>query len=139
MRAYEIAETVGAAIESKKYDFVLANLSNCDMIGHTGDFDATVKAVESVDRAVGVIFEACKKAGCDFLLTADHGNADDMLTKDEKPITSHSMSKVPFVVVSDKFKNINLREDGELTDISPTVLKMLGVEIPHFFTRKPLF
>lgn len=139
MRAYEIAETVGAAIESKKYDFVLTNLSNCDMIGHTGDFDATVKAVESVDRAVGIIYSACKKAGCDFLLTADHGNADDMLTKDGKPITSHSMSKVPFVVVSDKFKNINLREDGELTDISPTVLKMLGVEIPTFFTRKPLF
>lgn len=139
MRAHEIAEAVSWAIESKKYDFVLANLSNCDMIGHTGDFEATVEAVQSVDRAVGMIYDACKKAGCDFLLTADHGNADEMLTKDGKPITSHSMSKVPFVVVSKKFKDIILRDDGELTDISPTILKMLGINIPDFFTRKPLF
>ena len=139
MRAKEIAGAVSQAIKSKKYDFILANISNCDMVGHTGDFDATIKAVESVDRAVGDIYKSCKRVGCDFLLTADHGNADDMLTKDGKPVTSHSMSKVPFAVVSDKFEDIKLRKDGELTDISPTVLKMLGIKIPKFFTRKPLF
>lgn len=139
MRAAEIAQAVCEAIESKKYDFVLANLSNCDMVGHTGDFEATVKAVESVDAAVGKIYEACKRADCDFLLTADHGNADDMLTKDGKPITSHSMSKVPFVVISDRLKNISLCSDGGLTDISPTVLKVLGEPIPAHFSSKPLF
>lgn len=139
MRAREIAREVCKAIESGKYDFVLANLSNCDMVGHTGDFDATVRAVESVDEAVGAIFGACRKVGCDFVLTADHGNADDMLTKDGRPITSHSMSKVPFVVASQRLRDIELRDDGELTDISPTILKILGVDVPGFFSAKPLF
>ena len=139
MRAVEISDAVCEAIESGKYDFVLANLSNCDMVGHTGDFGAAVKAVESVDAAVGKICESCKKVGCDFVLTADHGNADDMISKDGRPKTSHSMSKVPFVVISDKFKNIELRSDGELVDISPTILKILGIKIPPYFTRKPLF
>lgn len=139
MRAKEIANSVKNAIQSKKYDFILANLSNCDMVGHTGDFDATIKAVEAVDNAVGIIFKTCIKNNCDMLLTADHGNADTMIDKNNQIVTSHSMSKVPFFVISKKYSDIKFIKNGELTNISPTVLKMLNIKQPKHFTKQPLF
>ncbi len=136
MRAGEIADSVVGAVESGKYDFVLANLSNCDMVGHTGDFEATVKAVESVDKAVGKIVDACKKCGGTLIVTADHGNADNMIDKDGAVVTSHSMSKVPFILISDK--NIELRDDGIISDIAPTVLEILNIKKPKHFTSNSL-
>ena len=133
MRAKEIAQSVAKAVKSEKYDFILANLSNCDMIGHTGNFQATIKAVEAVDKAVGEIYKACKLANCHLIVTADHGNADNMLTKDNQPITSHSLSLVPFILISEKFKDVKLKNGLGVANISPTILKLLGIKPPKYF------
>lgn len=138
MKALEITNEVLEAIASEKYDFIIVNLSNADMIGHTGNFEATKKAVALVDKCSYLIALATLSAGGHCIITADHGNADVMLDKNGNIVTSHSMNLVPLFLVSEKYKNVKLKQNLSLTSIAPTILKMLNLEIPSFMD-KPLF
>lgn len=138
MKAYEITEEVIHAIKSKKYDFILVNLSNADMIGHTGDLNATVEAVGVVDECVKKIVDETLSVGGDCIVTADHGNAEEMMDKDGQIVTSHTTNKVPVFLCSNKYKNVKLMDGGKLANIAPTVLKLLNLQIPEYM-EKPLY
>lgn len=128
MSAYEVSEKVNAAVRSGKYDVIILNFANCDMVGHTGVFDAAVKAVEAVDTCVGTLYEAVHEMGGALLITADHGNADKMYEEDGSPFTAHTTNPVPFIVAD---YPCELREGGKLCDIAPTMLKIMGVAQPE--------
>ena len=134
MSAYEVCDKVVKAIESKKYDCIILNYANCDMVGHTGVIEAAVKAVEAVDECVGRCVNALDKVGGVALITADHGNAEKLIDEEGKPFTAHTTNLVP-VVVTDK--NVKLR-NGILSDIAPTLLELMGVEVPSEMTSKSL-
>lgn len=129
MRAYDITTTALEAIASGKYDFVLLNLSNPDMIGHTANIEATVKAIKCVDKCAYAIATATLLAGGDCIITADHGNAEELL-RDGKPNTAHTTNPVPFILVSDKFRKAKLLSGGKLANVAPTVLQLLGLTPP---------
>lgn len=127
MSAYEVCDKVCEAIESGKYDVVILNFANCDMVGHTGVFDAAVKAVETVDECVGKVKDSVVKMNGVMLLTADHGNADKMYEKDGSPFTAHTTFPVPFIVIN---YDCELKEGGKLCDIAPTMLDIMELEQP---------
>lgn len=135
MSANEVCDKVCEQIESGKYDVIILNFANCDMVGHTGFFDAAVKAVETVDKCVGRVQDSTEKMGGIMLLTADHGNADKMLDTDGSPFTAHTTNPVPFSVVG---KDCKLRMGGKLCDISPTIIKLLGLVQPQEMTGESL-
>ena len=138
MKSAEISKEVVKAIETEKYSLIVCNLVNCDMVGHTGIWEATIKAVEAVDVAIGEILETAKYYDCDVMVTADHGNAEEMYDEVEKqPKTSHTLNPVPFILVSRDYKELK-RSVGYLSDIAPTVLKILNLEIPKEMTGEPL-
>ena len=134
MSAFEVKDKVVEAILSEKYDTIILNFANCDMVGHTGVIPAAVKAVEAVDTCVGEVVAALDKVGGVALITADHGNAEKLLDEEGKPYTAHTTNPVP-VVITDK--NIKLR-DGILSDIAPTLLELLELPIPEEMTSKSL-
>lgn len=136
MSIYEVTEAVVAEVEKDNFDAIILNFANCDMVGHTGMMEPTIKAVEAVDECLGRVVDAIKARGGVALVTADHGNADEMLEADGRPITSHSTNPVPLIVT---MEGISLREDGVLADISPTILKILGIEQPKEMTGKALY
>ena len=109
------------------YDMIILNFANGDMVGHTGVFDATVKAVEVVDDCVGELYNKCQELGFTLLVTADHGNSDYMLDENDNPVTTHSTSLVPFIITDTKYKVKN----GKLADIAPTMLDIMGIEVPE--------
>ena len=127
MSAYEVSEKVNEAVRSGKYDVIILNFANCDMVGHTGVFQAAVDAVEAVDTCVGTLYEAVHEMGGVLLITADHGNADKMYEEDGSPFTAHTTFPVPFIVAD---YSCELREGGKLCDIAPTMLKILGLDQP---------
>ncbi len=131
MSAYEVTDKVVEAIESGKYDAIILNFANCDMVGHTGIFDAAKAAVEAVDTCVGKVYDAVMKMDGVMLITADHGNADKMYEEDGSPFTAHTTFPVPFVVCGYDCK---LREGGKLCDIAPTMLKIMDIEQPAEMT-----
>ncbi len=135
MSAVEVCDKVCAHIESGKYDVIILNFANCDMVGHTGFFDAAVKAVETVDECVGRVQDSTLKMGGIMLLTADHGNADLMVDTDGSPFTAHTTNPVPFAVIG---KECTLREGGKLCDISPTIIKLLGLTQPEEMTGESI-
>jgi len=122
----EVAAEAVARIKSGKYDVVILNFANCDMVGHTGVFDAAVKAVEAVDSGVAQVVAATAEMGGVSLITADHGNAEHMLDTDGEPFTAHTTNLVPFCVVG---ADVKLR-DGRLADICPTMLDLMGLKQP---------
>lgn len=128
MSAYEVADEVVKRIESDKYDVIILNYANCDMVGHTGVFDAAVKAVEAVDECVGKTVDAILKKGGAAIITADHGNAEKMVGEDGAPFTPHTTNRVPLCVVGYDCK---LKEGGRLADIAPTMLEILGLPKPE--------
>ena len=135
MSAYEVASKCVERIESGKYDVIILNFANCDMVGHTGVFDAAVKAVETVDECVGQVVEATLKMGGIAMITADHGNAEQMLQADGKsPMTAHTTNVVPFILCG---AGTELRE-GRLADIAPTILDVMGLEQPTEMDGKTL-
>ena len=134
MSAPEVAAECKARIESGKYDVIILNFANCDMVGHTGVFDAAVKAVEAVDAAVNEVVTAALKAGGCVFLTADHGNAEKMKNPDGSPFTAHTTNVVPFVVIG--CGDVKLREGGCLADIAPTMLPYIGLPVPAEMTGK---
>ncbi len=127
MSAYPVCDAVVEKIKSGKYDAVILNFANCDMVGHTGIWEAAVKAVEAVDECVGRVCDATLEMGGAVLITADHGNADRMIGDDGNPFTPHSTNPVPFCVVG---YDCELKETGRLADIAPTMLTILGLEQP---------
>ena len=135
MSAYEVTDKLVEAIKSGKYDMIILNFANCDMVGHTGIFDAAVKAVEAVDECVGKVTDAIAEMGGVALITADHGNADKMVEDDGKPFTAHTTNPVPFCVIGYDCK---LREGGVLADIAPTMLEILGLPQPEEMTGKSI-
>ena len=135
MSAYEVTDKVVEAIDSDKYDVIILNYANCDMVGHTGVFDAAVAAVEAVDTCVGRMVDAIMKKGGIAFITADHGNADKMLEEDGTPFTAHTTNPVPFIVVG---KDCKLREGGVLADIAPTLIELMGLTQPAEMTGKSL-
>ena len=135
MSAYEVTDKLVPAIKSGKYDMIILNFANCDMVGHTGVFDAAVKAVEAVDECVGRVTDAIAEMGGVALITADHGNADRMVDDDGSPFTAHTTNPVPFCVVGYDCK---LREGGVLADIAPTMLKIMGLPQPEEMTGKSI-
>ncbi|MBR4073747.1 MAG: 2,3-bisphosphoglycerate-independent phosphoglycerate mutase [Clostridia bacterium] len=135
MSAIEVCDKVCEAIETGKYDVIILNFANCDMVGHTGIFEAAVKAVETVDACVGRVVDSTLKMDGVMLLTADHGNADRMLDVDGSPFTAHTTNPVPFSVIG---KDCELREGGKLCDISPTIIKLLGLEQPKEMTGESI-
>ncbi len=128
MSAYEVTDKLIPAIESGKYDMIILNYANCDMVGHTGVFDAAVKAVEAVDECVGKVVDTVTAMGGVALITADHGNADKMVDTDGEPFTAHTTNPVPFCVAG---YDCELREGGRLADIAPTMLQILGLPQPE--------
>lgn len=134
MSAPEVTQKLLAALK-EDYDFYLVNYANCDMVGHTGNYEAALKAVEAVDHCVGELMQACEKQNIAMLLTADHGNSDEMVYPDGGPHTSHTKAPVPFCLFHSKFKDKKLKShnDNALKDVSPCVLTLMGLDSPETF------
>ena len=130
MRAEEITEALVEAINSKKYDFLLVNFSNPDMIGHTGDVNAAIEAIKCCDECAKKVADATLANGGECIIIADHGNAEEMVDEKGEPMTAHTTNPVPFILVSEKNKNVELREDGSLANVAPTVIELMGLEKP---------
>ena len=138
MSAPEVAAKVVEAIESKKYDAIFCNFANCDMVGHTGVFEAAVKAVETIDDCVGKCVAAMQAIGGEVIITADHGNAELMYDhKSSQPHTQHTTGLVPFVYVGRKAK-LAAPGEGALKDIAPSLLAMMGLPKPAEMTGNSL-
>jgi 2,3-bisphosphoglycerate-independent phosphoglycerate mutase len=123
MSAYGVTDEVTKAIESEKYDFICLNFANCDMVGHTGVYEAIERAVATIDDCAGTVIRSARNSGYDVLIIADHGN------------TAHSLNPVPCILVSDDYKKI---DEGILADVAPTLLKIMGLKIPEDMTGKVL-
>ena len=134
MSAPAITEEAIRRIESGKYDVIILNFANCDMVGHTGVFEAAVEAVETVDTCVARVVNATTDLGGVALITADHGNADQMLDENGQPFTAHTTNPVPFCIVG---AAVRLR-DGRLADIAPTMLDLMGLNQPEEMDGKTL-
>ena len=135
MSAYEVTEKVLEAIKSEKYDTIILNYANCDMVGHTTVYDAAVKAVEAVDTCIGKVFDAVQAVNGTLIITADHGNADMIFDEEGNPFSAHTTNPVPFLITR---KDVELHETGNLGDITPTMLELLGVEQPKEMTGKSM-
>ena len=136
MSAYAVTDEAVRRIESGRYDVIILNYANCDMVGHTGVFEAAVKAVEAVDTCLGRLLAALEKAGGRAFLTADHGNADQMADENDAPFTAHTTNPVPFVAIG--FGDVTLRSGGRLADIAPTMLQAMGLPQPEEMTGRSL-
>lgn len=136
MSASSVTQKVLEGIKSGKYNLIVVNFANPDMVGHTGNMEATVKAVETVDECILKLTKEMKESGGVTIITADHGNAEKMRDENGEPLTSHTTAKVPFVILECKEK---LKEGGSLCDIAPTILKILDLKKPSEMTGKSLF
>ena len=142
MKSAEITDEIIKVLQTKEYDFIRCNYPNGDMVGHTGNLAATICSMEALDLALARVWKACKEAGYTLLITADHGNADEMLEANKKGVisvrTAHSLNPVPFIIVDDEVKyEIDGEVVGGLANVAPTVVKMFGLEAPSVW-EKPL-
>jgi len=135
MSAFLVKDAIVEELYNKEADFVCLNFANGDMVGHTGIYKSIMKAVAAVDQCVGEVVDAARKNGYDVMIIADHGNADNAVNKDGSPNTAHSLNPVPCILVSERFAKI---ENGILADVAPTLLTMMGMEIPEEMTGKVL-
>ncbi|KAI0042965.1 cofactor-independent phosphoglycerate mutase [Auriscalpium vulgare] len=147
MSVQKVADKVAEVVKAKTHEFVMCNFAPPDMVGHTGVFDAAVEAITNTDKAVGTVYQACQEAGYILLITADHGNAEQMLNPDTgAPHTAHTTNKVPFIMTGDPAKYQFLgddekkedEEDGALCDVAPTVLDLLGLPKPEEMSGRSL-
>lgn len=136
MSAYEVTDRLVEQIDAGAHDAIILNFANPDMVGHSGMLEPTIKAVEVVDECLGRIVEALHRQGGSALITADHGNADEVLTEDGSPMTAHTTNRVPVILTK---QGETLRSGGILADLAPTILKLLDVEQPEEMTGKPLY
>ncbi|MFB5660881.1 2,3-bisphosphoglycerate-independent phosphoglycerate mutase [Alteribacillus sp. HJP-4] len=135
MSAFEVTEELLKEITAEAQDFIVLNFANPDMVGHSGDLDATIKAVETVDECLGRIIDLLNEKGGHAIITADHGNADEVITLKNKPMTAHTTNPVPVIVTKE---GLTLREDGILADLSPTAVELLGLNKPEEMTGTSL-
>ena len=135
MSAYTVTEKVIEAIKSNVYDTIILNFANCDMVGHTTVYEAAIKAVEVVDECVGKVKEAVDSVNGTLIVTADHGNADEIWDEHHNPFSAHTTSPVPFLITR---KDVELEETGSLCDIAPTMLQLLGIAKPAEMTGKSM-
>jgi 2,3-bisphosphoglycerate-independent phosphoglycerate mutase len=135
MSAPEVCEILVEEISKEKFDFIVVNFANGDMVGHTGIYTAIEKAVKTVDKCIGNIAEAAQTHNYDVIIIADHGNADYAVNPDNTPNTAHSLNPVPIVIISNKWKNVN---SGILADVAPTILKMMNIQPPKEMKGKAL-
>lgn len=134
------------AVESNNFDFVMCNLAPPDMVGHTGNYDATLKAVAATDSAIGLIYNACLRSHSTLFVTSDHGNAEKMISANGEPHTAHTTSLVPFLMIEEtpvcssrrKLSNDSTEVPPALCDVAPTILDYLGFEKPLEMTGKSL-
>jgi len=139
MSAYEVTDIVLERLESNKYDVIVINFANPDMVGHTGILSAAVKAAEAVDECVGRILNKVKEMGGAAIITADHGNFEKMIDgTPDSPHTAHTIGDVPLIVFDERYKNKKLRQDGRLADVGPTLLEMMQLPQPEEMTGKSL-
>ena len=136
MSAYEVTEAVLKEIAADKFDAIILNYANCDMVGHTGIFDAAVKAVEAVDDCIGQVTEAILAKGGKVIITADHGNADKMMEDDGSPFTAHTTNPVPAIIVGSDCKKV--RSGGVLADLAPTILQLMCIPQPKEMSGRTL-
>ena len=138
MSAYEVTDKVVEALENDKYDAVILNFANTDMVGHTGSLEAAIKAVEAVDKCVGRIVKVIEEKKGNLIITADHGNAEQMIDyKTGEPHTAHTTNPVPIILITDN-PNYKLKENGKLADLAPTMLELMGLEKPQEMTGESL-
>ncbi len=135
MSAVELTNAILPEIEKSSADFICLNFANADMVGHTGVYDAVIKAVETVDKCAQRVVEAGIKNGYSFIIIADHGNSDYMINPDGSPNTAHTTNPVPCILIDKDYAKIN---DGKLADIAPTILTLLGIDIPKEMNGKVL-
>ena len=136
MSAYEVTDNLLKVIEEEKYDVIVVNYANGDMVGHTGNLEKAIEAVEVVDECVGKVISLLEKKGGEGIITADHGNCEYMLdTKTGEVITSHSTFDVPVIVISDRVKSIH---EGKLCDLAPTMCSLMGIEKPEEMTGESI-
>ncbi|MGI6005773.1 MAG: 2,3-bisphosphoglycerate-independent phosphoglycerate mutase, partial [Christensenellales bacterium] len=139
MSAYEVADEAVKRVRSGAYDAMILNFANCDMVGHTGVLQAAIDAVEAVDACVGKVVDAIVQNGGSALVTADHGNADQMVDEETgAPFTAHTTHPVPLILAGEKFKDAKLKSGGRLADLAPTLLDMMGMEKPPEMTGESL-
>ena len=136
MSAFEVKDAVVTELNKNKYDFICLNFANGDMVGHTGVYDAIMKAVKAVDRCLKDVVEAAKANDYEAIIIADHGNADNAINPDGSPNTAHSVNPVPFIWVSKDRKG--KVENGILADVAPSLLKLMGIEQPEEMTGHSL-
>lgn len=136
MSAFDVTGRLLKELDTKKYDFIVLNFANADMVGHTGIFEAAVTAVEVLDKCISAIVPKVLELGGQILLTADHGNADEMLDENGKIVTSHSLNPVPLIHIAAEAKE--LKDGGALCDIAPTLLRLMGFSIPPEMTGHSL-
>jgi 2,3-bisphosphoglycerate-independent phosphoglycerate mutase len=135
MSAYLVKDAIVKELKNKETDFVCLNFANGDMVGHTGVYEAIIKAVEAVDQCVSEVVETAKANGYEVIIIADHGNADNAVNKDGSENTAHSLNPVPFILVSDRFKSV---QNGILADVAPTILNLMGLDTSEEMTGKNL-
>jgi 2,3-bisphosphoglycerate-independent phosphoglycerate mutase len=139
MSAFELTDALVENIESQKYDLIICNFANTDMVGHSGKLDAAIKAVEAVDTCLGIIHQAVKTTNAEMLITADHGNVEQMINPETKEVhTAHTNNPVPLIFVSSREATIAAACTGALSDIAPTLLHLMDVEQPDEMTGKSL-
>lgn len=138
MSAYEVTAEAVKRIESGKYDVMILNFANPDMVGHTGVMEAAVKAVHAVDECAAEVVSAILKAGGRAIITADHGNCEQMVGPDGEPFTAHTTNPVPLIIVDDMRKEAKLRAGGRLCDLAPTLLALMGLPVPEEMSGRSL-
>jgi 2,3-bisphosphoglycerate-independent phosphoglycerate mutase len=131
MSVYDVRDSLLPALKNSEADFVCLNFANPDMVGHTGDFQAVVKACEAVDESLGEVVTAAIGSDYSVIVLADHGNADYMINDDGSPNTQHSLNLVPCILIDKDKKAV---KDGKLGDIAPTILELMGIEKPAIMT-----
>ena len=135
MSAYELSKALIPELKSKSADFVCLNFANGDMVGHTGDMKAAIKACEVVDECVEEVVNCATKNDYTILLIADHGNCETMINNDGSPNTAHTTNPVPVILIDKDFRKI---KNGILADIAPTILKLMGIDKPKEMTQNSL-
>ena len=139
MSAYEVTDKVVEAILNQKYDCIILNYANPDMVGHTGSLEAAIKAVEVIDECVGKVVKAINEKAGNLIITADHGNCEQMIDYSTgEPHTAHTTNLVPLILVSNCNQNIKLKSEGKLADLAPTILELIGLEKPEEMTGETL-
>jgi 2,3-bisphosphoglycerate-independent phosphoglycerate mutase len=137
MSAQEVTDALVGAIVGDRYDAIVCNYANADMVGHTGKYDAAVRAVETLDHCLGRVVEALQRVGGEMLITADHGNVEQMVDEEAgQPHTAHTNNMVPLIYVGSR--RATLRADGALCDLAPTLLQMMGLAQPQEMTGRSL-